>query len=65
MANESIVIIGGGPAGLEAAKGIADIGYKAILVQKRDKLGGMPDASDCVRESTMQGRPPGPSPTAP
>jgi heterodisulfide reductase subunit A2 len=43
MANENIVIIGGGPAGLEAARGIADIGYKAILVEKRDRLGGMPD----------------------
>ena len=43
MANENIIIIGGGPAGLEAARGIADIGYKAILVEKRDRLGGMPD----------------------
>ena len=45
MANESILIIGGGPTGLEAARGIADIGYKAILVEKRDRLGGTPDAS--------------------
>jgi len=43
MANENIVIIGGGPAGLEAARGIADIGYKAILIEKRERLGGMPD----------------------
>ena len=43
MANENIIIIGGGPAGLEAARGIADIGYKAILVEKRERLGGMPD----------------------
>jgi heterodisulfide reductase subunit A len=43
MANENILIIGGGPAGLEAARGIADIGYKAILVEKRERLGGMPD----------------------
>ena len=45
MANESILIIGGGPTGLEAARGIADLGYKAILVEKRDRLGGTPDAS--------------------
>ncbi|KAA3625280.1 MAG: CoB--CoM heterodisulfide reductase iron-sulfur subunit A family protein [Bacteroidetes bacterium] len=43
MANQDIVIIGGGPAGIEAAKGIADLGYKAILVEKRDRLGGNPD----------------------
>jgi len=45
MANENILIIGGGPTGLEAAKGIADLGYKAILVEKREMLGGTPEAS--------------------
>ena len=45
MANENILIIGGGPTGLEAAKGIADLGYKAILVEMRDMLGGTPEAS--------------------
>ena len=43
MANENIIVIGGGPAGLEAARGIADLGYKAILIEKRDRLGGTPD----------------------
>ena len=43
MANQTIVIIGGGPAGIEAAKGIGDLGYKAILIEKRDRLGGNPD----------------------
>ncbi|HEY4492018.1 MAG TPA: FAD-dependent oxidoreductase [Acidobacteriota bacterium] len=43
MPSENILIIGGGPAGLEAARGIADLGYKAILVDKRDRLGGTPD----------------------
>ena len=38
-----ILVVGGGPAGLEACKNIADLGYKAILVEKRDRLGGMPD----------------------
>lgn len=45
MANENILIIGGGPTGLEAAKGIADLGYKAILVEMREMLGGTPEAS--------------------
>ncbi|HAL57331.1 MAG TPA: pyridine nucleotide-disulfide oxidoreductase [Bacteroidetes bacterium] len=43
MPSDSILIVGGGPAGLEAARGIAEIGYKAILVEKRDRLGGTPD----------------------
>ncbi|NJN42014.1 MAG: FAD-dependent oxidoreductase [Flammeovirgaceae bacterium] len=45
MASEKILVIGGGPTGLEAAKGIADLGYKTILVEKRDRLGGTPDAA--------------------
>jgi len=43
MASENIIIIGGGPTGLEAARGIADLGYKAILIEKRERLGGNPD----------------------
>lgn len=43
MAHENIIVIGGGPTGLEAAKGIADLGYKATLIEKRDRLGGTPD----------------------
>jgi heterodisulfide reductase subunit A len=38
-----ILVIGGGPAGMEAARNIAELGYKAVLVEKRDRLGGMPD----------------------
>ena len=45
MACENILVIGGGPTGMEAAKGIAAIGYKVILVEKRERLGGTPDAS--------------------
>lgn len=40
---EPVLIIGGGPAGLEAARSIADLGYKAILIEKRPRLGGTPD----------------------
>jgi heterodisulfide reductase subunit A len=45
MPNETILIIGGGPGGLEAAKGVADLGARVILVEKRDRLGGTPDAA--------------------
>jgi heterodisulfide reductase subunit A len=46
MASDSILIIGGGPAGLEAARGVADLGYKAVLVEMRDQLGGTPIAEN-------------------
>lgn len=46
MSSESVLIIGGGPAGLEAARGVADLGYKAILVEARDRLGGNPDLAN-------------------
>ena len=42
MASEQILIIGGGPAGLEAARGVADLGYKVVLVETRERLGGTP-----------------------
>lgn len=45
MASENILVIGGGPTGLEATKGIAALGYNVILAEKRDRLGGTPDAS--------------------
>lgn len=43
MPNQDIIVIGGGPGGLEVARGIADLGYKAILIEKRERLGGTPD----------------------
>ncbi|MEE9371889.1 MAG: FAD-dependent oxidoreductase [Saprospiraceae bacterium] len=43
MADQRIIVIGGGPAGLVVARGIADLGYKAVLIEKRDRLGGAPD----------------------
>lgn len=42
MSNEAVVVIGAGPAGLEAARCVADLGVKAILVEKRDFAGGTP-----------------------
>lgn len=40
--NDTVLVIGGGPAGLAAAAGIADAGKKAVLVEKTDILGGAP-----------------------
>src|SRR5688572_28327521 len=42
MRDLPILVIGGGPAGLEAARGIGELGYKAVLVEMKDVLGGTP-----------------------
>ncbi|HNY05028.1 MAG TPA: FAD-dependent oxidoreductase [Candidatus Egerieousia sp.] len=38
--NNNVLIIGGGPAGLEAAAQLQGLGYNTILIEKTDKLGG-------------------------
>lgn len=43
MPEKPILVIGGGPAGMQAAHSIAELGYHAILVEKRNKLGGTPE----------------------
>ncbi len=40
---ETVVVVGGGPAGLEAARAIAELGARAVLVERRSVLGGTPD----------------------
>ncbi len=45
MPSETVLIIGGGPAGLYAARGVADLGLPVVLVEKREHLGGTPMAS--------------------
>jgi len=35
------LVIGGGIAGMNASKGLADQGYEVVLVEKEDKLGGL------------------------
>jgi len=40
---ETVLVIGGGPAGMEAARTIAELGGQAILVEQRAVLGGTPD----------------------
>ena len=44
MPSENVLIVGGGPAGLEATRLLADIGTKVVLVEKREFLGGTPIA---------------------
>jgi len=39
---DTVLVVGGGPAGLSAASGIAAAGKKAVLVEKEDRLGGAP-----------------------
>jgi heterodisulfide reductase subunit A len=40
---ETVLIVGGGAAGMEAARSIAELGHRAILVERRAVLGGTPD----------------------
>ncbi len=42
MSDQPVLVVGGGPAGLEAARSVADLGEKVILVEKADVLGGNP-----------------------
>jgi heterodisulfide reductase subunit A2 len=41
--SDAVLVIGGGPAGLEAARSVADLGSPVVIVEKRDRLGGTPD----------------------
>jgi len=45
MPSDTILVIGGGPAGMETARGAADLGSNVVLVELRDKLGGTPDSA--------------------
>ena len=38
--NQKALVIGGGVAGMSAAKAIADLGYPVHLIERTDKLGG-------------------------
>ncbi|MCS7294951.1 MAG: FAD-dependent oxidoreductase, partial [Dehalococcoidia bacterium] len=39
-----VLVIGGGPGGLEAARTVAALGAPVVLVERRHRLGGTPDA---------------------
>ena len=38
--SQNIVVIGGGPAGIEASRRLRDLGYTPILIEKEPVLGG-------------------------
>jgi heterodisulfide reductase subunit A len=42
MPTDTVLIIGGGPAGLEAARATADLGSQVVLVERLSRLGGTP-----------------------
>ncbi len=44
MAGDRLLVIGAGPAGLEAARGAADMGREVLLVEATGELGGTPYA---------------------
>ncbi|MHB8244206.1 MAG: FAD-dependent oxidoreductase [Acidimicrobiales bacterium] len=50
MSKAGVVVLGGGPAGLNAALGVAGLGVPVVLVEQRDFLGGTPVAE---RYATM------------
>src|SRR5512134_1372130 len=49
MTSDKVLIIGGGPAGLEAARSVADLGGEAVLIEKRERLGGTPDRENYAK----------------
>ena len=46
MASDRVVVIGGGPTGLEAAAAAAELGTETVLVEQADFLGGAPIAEN-------------------
>ena len=46
MPDLPVMVIGGGPCGMEATRGISDLGYNVILVDKAEFLGGNPISGD-------------------
>ncbi|MBK7318747.1 FAD-dependent oxidoreductase [Candidatus Villigracilis affinis] len=49
MTSGKVLIIGGGPSGLEAARCVAELGGEAILIEKRERLGGTPDRENYAK----------------
>ena len=45
MPSDTVLIIGGGPGGLYAARSVADLGVPVVLVEKREHLGGTPSSA--------------------
>ena len=49
MSSNKVLVIGGGPAGLEAARSAAELGGEVILIEKRERLGGTPDRENYAK----------------
>jgi heterodisulfide reductase subunit A len=49
MSSNKILVIGGGPAGLEAARSAAELGGEVILIEKHERLGGTPDRENYAK----------------
>jgi heterodisulfide reductase subunit A len=49
MTSGKVLIIGGGPSGLEAARCVAGLGGEAVLLEKRERLGGTPDRENYAK----------------
>ena len=49
MSSNKILVIGGGPAGFEAARSAAELGVEVILIEKRERLGGTPDRENYAK----------------
>ncbi|HBQ93890.1 MAG: FAD-dependent oxidoreductase [Firmicutes bacterium] len=51
---DTVLIVGAGPAGLEAARTVSDLGKRAILVEAKAELGGTPYASYATLTPDLQ-----------
>ncbi|MHB1953944.1 MAG: CoB--CoM heterodisulfide reductase iron-sulfur subunit A family protein [Sulfobacillus sp.] len=40
--SDTVLIVGAGPGGIEAARGVADLGKRALLVETKGEIGGTP-----------------------
>jgi len=49
MSSNKVLVIGGGPAGLESARSVAELGGEVILLEKRERLGGTPDRENYAK----------------
>ena len=53
MKKYDIVVVGGGPAGLNASKVASSHGYKTLLVERDERLGGI--LNQCIRTQIFWG----------
>jgi len=40
MANKTVIVIGGGIAGIEVSNQLSGLGYQVAIIEKSDKIGG-------------------------